>query len=416
MLKILYSKKTGAISGVAAAITALVTVAAAIAALCSAKITAPKNIAVIMTDGVSETVYTRAENIDDFIAEQRTKLHPFDVITYAALGKNGVFEMSVDPAPRIVIHDGENDKEVRAIRGEALSSVISRSGMDIGEYDCVNLPDDTVIEGDLDVTVTRAFPVTIYADGEEYETLAAGITAGELLAREGIVLGSDDKLSCAADEPVSEGMTVSVTRVVFSTRTKTQTIPFDTVDIDSPLLKIGDTEVQTEGVDGTATVTITDRYEDGILVSSTGGETVVVEPVNKVIAHGTAIGTPYSKREGDYKLENGIPTEYAYVLNGKVTAYYAPEGSGTYSGRPLVIGSVGVDPDVIPYGSELYIVSEDGSHVYGYAVASDTGYIKGTGIVCDAYMGTTYEDCLWWQAQYCNVYVLSVGDNSVFWG
>ena len=130
MLKILYSKKTGAISGVAAAITALVTVAAAIAALCSAKITAPKNIAVIMTDGVSETVYTRAENIDDFIAEQRTKLHPFDVITYAALGKNGVFEMSVDPAPRIVIHDGENDKEVRAIRGEALSSVISRSGME----------------------------------------------------------------------------------------------------------------------------------------------------------------------------------------------------------------------------------------------------------------------------------------------
>ena len=209
---------------------------------------------------------------------------------------------------------------------------------------------------------------------------------------------------------------VFIARVVFSTRTKTQTIPFDTVDIDSPLLKIGDTEVQTEGVDGTATVTITDRYEDGILVSSTGGETVVVEPVNKVIAHGTAIGTPYSKREGDYKLENGIPTEYAYVLNGKVTAYYAPEGSGTYSGRPLVIGSVGVDPDVIPYGSELYIVSEDGSHVYGYAVASDTGYIKGTGIVCDAYMGTTYEDCLWWQAQYCNVYVLSVGDNSVFWG
>ena len=32
-----------------------------------------------------------------------------------------------------------------------------------------------------------------------------------------------------------------------------------------------------------------------------------------------------------------------------------------------------VDPDVIPYGTKLYITSTDGKFVYGYAVATDTG-------------------------------------------
>lgn len=415
MFKILYSKRTGAVNGAAAAAVSLVTVAAATTALCAAKLTEPKNIAVIMTNGVAETVYTNAESIDSFIAEQRARLHPFDTITYAALGLNGVYEMAVEAAPRVILRDGDNTNEVRAIKGEQLSALLSRAGITLGGYDSVSIPVDHTIDADCEITVTRAFPVTIYADGNEISVLAADITAGELLAREGIILDADDELSCDPDEKVSKGMRLAVTRVLYAGRVKSKKIPYETEHRDSPLLKIGDEQVTTVGVDGVARVYITDRYEDGVLVSSEGSDTVVTEPVNEVISHGTALNTPYSDREGNFTLENGIPTEYEYVLNGKVTAYYAPEGAGTYSGRPLILGSVGVDPDVIPFGTELYIVSEDGKYVYGYAVASDTGDIKGSGVLCDAYMGTTFEDAFRWQAQYCNVYVLKTGDNSVSW-
>ena len=45
---------------------------------------------------------------------------------------------------------------------------------------------------------------------------------------------------------------------------------------------------------------------------------------------------------------------------------------------PPVRGAIAVDPSVIPLGSELFIIASDGSVVYGYATAEDTGgNIKG---------------------------------------
>jgi len=60
------------------------------------------------------------------------------------------------------------------------------------------------------------------------------------------------------------------------------------------------------------------------------------------------------------------------VLTGKATGYYSKTGKGS-SGLGLGYGTVAVDPDVIPYGTKLYITSTDGKFVYGYAVATDTG-------------------------------------------
>ena len=61
--------------------------------------------------------------------------------------------------------------------------------------------------------------------------------------------------------------------------------------------------------------------------------------------------------------------------------------------RPQV-GVVAVNPNLIPYGSKLYITSADGSYVYGYAIAGDTGggVMKGT-LIADLYMDT-YEECI----------------------
>lgn len=56
---------------------------------------------------------------------------------------------------------------------------------------------------------------------------------------------------------------------------------------------------------------------------------------------------------------------------GTGTAYYwrGLTATGVYSRS----GFVAVDPRVIPYGSHLWIVSNCGAFVYGYAIAVDTG-------------------------------------------
>jgi len=263
-----------------------------------------------------------------------------------------------------------------------------------------------------DDTVT----VTLTADGCDWLIRTKEMTVGKLLDRSGVDIGCNDEVIPSADTLVCEGMAITVKRVEYRTREKSTFIPYETEYTETPLLKMGDSEVRVEGVNGEVTITIEDKFVDGVLVSSEQISAETADPVTEVIAQGTALQTPYSKREGNYRLVNGIPEAYAYKLSGKVTSYTAPEGSGTYSGRPLVIGSVGVDPDVIPFGSEVYIVSQDGRKVYGYAVASDTGDI--TDIIADAYMGVTsehWDDAMNWCAQYCDVYVLTVGDNSVSW-
>lgn len=103
--------------------------------------------------------------------------------------------------------------------------------------------------------------------------------------------------------------------------------------------------------------------------------------------------------------ENGVPTEYVNVLTGNACAYTADPDALMSTGKPVFQGYVAVDPDIIPYGSELYIVAEDGE-VYGYAIAADTGYSVRKGhIIVDLFMNE-YDDCIQWGNKPVNVYVL----------
>lgn len=103
--------------------------------------------------------------------------------------------------------------------------------------------------------------------------------------------------------------------------------------------------------------------------------------------------------------ENGVPTEYVNVLTGNACAYTAEPDALMSTGKAVFQGYVAVDPDIIPYGSELYIVAEDGE-VYGYAIAADTGYSVRKGhIIVDLFMNE-YDDCIQWGNKPVNVYVL----------
>ena len=66
------------------------------------------------------------------------------------------------------------------------------------------------------------------------------------------------------------------------------------------------------------------------------------------------------------------------------------------------MGVVAVDRDVVPLGTKVYVVSNDGAYVYGFAVAEDTG-VRGNSI--DLYMDTSSE-CIQFGVRNCTVYIL----------
>lgn len=258
--------------------------------------------------------------------------------------------------------------------------------------------------------------VTITADGETHTVRSSGETVEALLTREGIVLGADDEVNYPLGERIEPGMHITVDRVEYVEHTTSEPIAYQTVTAESPLHRIGTSFVSAEGQSGRRDTTVIEKIVNGETVDRKETVTSELPPSDEVISVGTALNEPYSKKEGDFSLENGLPTEYAYRLDGKVTAYTAPEGSGTYSGRTLEIGTAAVDPNKIPFGSELYICSKDGKRVYGYAIAADTGSL--TDVIADVFMGTTaehFDEACDWGAQDAYVYVLTVGDNSISW-
>lgn len=102
---------------------------------------------------------------------------------------------------------------------------------------------------------------------------------------------------------------------------------------------------------------------------------------------------------------DGVPTSYTQALHGKSCAYTASAGALMSTGKAVDQGYVAVNPSIIPYGSKLWIVADDGE-VYGYAIAADTGGSVGRNdILVDLFMWS-YDECIQWGAKNVTIYVI----------
>ena len=265
----------------------------------------------------------------------------------------------------------------------------------------------TAFSGNLaSLNIERAFSVSITADGQEYPVKLVFGTVADALERAGITLEGDDYTEPALDHVVTAGSKIVVHRVDYTERVETQAIPYDTQYVYTSLFfrNTGRTTTVQHGAAGQQTVTTRDRYVDGELENSTVVDTTTtVEPTDHVIKTYGA-GAPVSSLTGADGTTNA-PTSYSKVLTGKATGYYSRSGKGS-SGLGLGYGTVAVDPDVIPYGTKLYITSTDGKFVYGYAVATDTGIAVQKGQILVDLFYETYAESVINGAIQVNVYVV----------
>lgn len=315
---------------------------------------------------------------------------------------------------RVFITDNGVTRELMTSETDVYA-ILRTTGYQLGTEDKVSY--EAADDNTAYITIYRAFNVTITADGETNTVAVLGGTAADILEKEGITLGEYDELSCSLEDDLYEGMEITVTRIEYVTREKSVDIAYDTEYVDNTNLVIGTENVLTAGENGVKVCTVKEKYVNGTI---TGGELldekITKQPVTEVIEKGTALAVPYSKMEDSdaLTLVDGIPAEYTRVISGKATGYTASSGAYTASGRVAEIGTCAVNPNVIPYGSKLYIVAQDGSKVYGYAIAADTGIalMDGT-VVVDLYFGSMaehyYDSCRWGAVQ-VDIYVLEEGE------
>lgn len=259
----------------------------------------------------------------------------------------------------------------------------------------------------------KEYDVKISVDGKNLGIKCAG-TVSDALAAAKIDIYDDDLINIGFNEPLNASTEIIVNRVNIVEEIQIETIEYATRYREDNNYTIGYSEVVVDGEEGEVETTLRHVYVDGELVSSAVVDEDVTEPVDEVVLVGTKEYNPIDDfsisqipAPMDLTLDaNGVPTSYTKVLTGKSCAYSAGPGAGTASGRKATVGCVAVDPNIIPYGTELYITTTDGSAVYGYAIAADTGTALMDGLILVDLFMESYDASCDWGARQVNVYIL----------
>lgn len=319
--------------------------------------------------------------------------------------------ITVKRAIEIPLYADGQTTAVSCYTGDTVAQVLARAGISLGESDQVNLDFDATILPDTEITVTRYYNVYVVDRGVARAYCIPEGTVAESMATTDFVLEGENVFS-NAQAPVSENLVIGVDHISYQEVQTTEEIPFSVVEQSSDTLYKGSTQVKTEGVNGSKTVTHRQKLVNGEVVSSeVVKEDVITPPVDKVVLLGSkpkpsAVATSISVTpQGTLVDASGKAVSYSRKIVGSCTAYTG--GGITSTGRPAAVGRVAVNPNVIPYGSKLYICSPDGKYVYGYAIASDTGGALMSGrVLCDLYMNS-YGECVNFGRRPMAVYVLN---------
>ena len=313
---------------------------------------------------------------------------------------NKNFNMSFDviKANKITI-DNCGEKQTISLAKGTVQEVLDRTGITLTDNKSVTPSLNTVITDDTNIYVYNTKNIKLTTNGTEMSVKAPEGTVENALNILGYTVTDNDILSVDKNAQVEDDMEIILKKVTYVDEVSTEKISYDTIEKDSDDILTGESKVSQNGADGEKEVTKRCKYIDGKYASTKViGEKVTKEPIDKVILNGTKRGTTTDT--------SGAPVSYRYMVSGSGTAYTAAQGSLTATGATVYEGGVAVNPAIIPYGSKLYIEAADGSHVYGYATAVDTGgaLMDGSAIVDLFYF--SYDDCVNFGRRDVNVYVL----------
>lgn len=365
----------------------------------------------VAADGTDkETLTTSDINTDNILDKASIELDSEDEVIRT--DNNGVISLTILRAFPVTIDNKGKKTFVSMTRG-TVQDALNKAGITLADDEKVTPSLNSEVSEGTEIKISNCVSVDITLMGETdtYEVPAG--TVEDALASVGAVCDKNDKLNVGLDDKVYEDMDITLVKVTVKKETETQVVDYKTTVKKDSNMEKGTSKITRYGVEGSKTVTSRNTYEDGVLVNSKVVSSKVIEkPVNqiKVVGTKTTVSDKFvvstGGGAGTFVDNNGNTVSYKKVITGSGTAYTAKAGSLTATGAKACVGGVAVNPNIIPYGSKLYIKSTDGSYVYGYATAIDTGgaLMDGSAIV-DLFMDS-YADCANFGRRDVTIYVL----------
>jgi resuscitation-promoting factor RpfB len=260
---------------------------------------------------------------------------------------------------------------------------------------------ETPLSGPVELKIDESHRLTISVAKRTIHSRSAAATVGGALQDAGISLQGLDYSVPSVDALLPANGKIRVVQVRESFVLEAEPLQFETETQPDPDVEIDNESVIQPGVYGLQARRIRLHHADGIEVSrQVEVEYVAQEPQTQINGYGTKIVS--------HTLDiPGGEITYWRALNMYAVSY-KPSSAGdniTATGAILQKGIAAIDPNYIPYGTQMYIPG------YGLAVAADTGGgVQGRLID----LGYTDEDYVSWH-QWVTVYFLWPPPEFVAW-
>ncbi len=313
------------------------------------------------------------------------------------------------------IFDGEKTYTVRTLSAD-VNTVLNDLQLKSDNY---NIEATTVAGKVTSVEIAYVYPVYVTQADKVTEIEFTGGTVKDALNAAGIEVDEFDFCQPDLNTEITETIYIDYTDIDYVNGSYTEAIPFATETVYSNTSLKGEVKLLNAGVNGTKKVNYTEKLVNGQSVEKkvTGSE-VVSAPVSAKQVVGTKLVKPAVQTSADVKSvsvltpaspiqldANGNPVNFKSKMTVRATAY-TYTGNNCATGVAPKPGYIAVNPKVIPYGTKLYIKSPDGSVVYGYAVAADTGgFIKKHPTGVDLFMATR-SACISFGVRNMEIYIL----------
>lgn len=364
-------------------------------------------------DGVKKDVEITDPGTEAILLKAGIRVTPGDEVTRTEdPSEAGDVFLTVRTGRTVSVDADGTVETVAAHYGDTVGDALDAAGVEVDADDELTPPAPSAALDGMTVKVRRRCSITVNADGKTVAALVHQGTVSAALKEAGVSLAPSDRLSADAEDRISDGMSISVIRVLQRETTETQPVAFKTVKVSDPTLSSGKTKVKTDGKNGVKTIVKSETLTDGkVAESKVVSESVTQTPVDRVVLVGTksaetkkSAAASATSAAGTFVDRDGNTVKYRKYFTGRCTAYTG--GGTTSTGKPAAVGLVAVNPSLIPYGTRLYIASPDGKTVYGYAVAADTGGGAKSGrILADLYYNTLNQ-CVNFGVRNMRIYIL----------
>ncbi len=301
--------------------------------------------------------------------------------------------------PRRLTVSSEDEEMNLSTTAETVGAALMQAGITLDTGDKLDPAADTLIERDMTVTIVRGIPVSLQVDGVVIDARSSAEHVDELLAELDIALFDRDFVIPPGDSAITPDMVIEIVRVTEEELSESEIIPFETRYEPDGELNLDRKQVVQLGQEGERVTRSRLRYENGVEVSREVIETVVAQDPRDMVVH---YGTRHAL--GSVDTPQG-PRQYWRVLCMYATSYHPAALGGddrTSIGATLKKGIVAAYPEIIPYGTEVYVPG------YGIGAMADTAGWRSSPYWID--LGYSDDDWVSW-GKYVKVYLLTIPDS-----